>query len=62
MIPEGNTILNPIRKAWMAPRGLRAWHVIKGNSVNVGDPNGPPKGESTNKQNKDVETAVKEVR
>ncbi len=24
----------------MAPRGRRAWHVIKGNRVNVGDPNG----------------------
>lgn len=22
----------------MAPRGRRAWHVIKGNKVNVGDP------------------------
>jgi len=40
---------NPIRKAWGAPRGQRARHVIEGNKVNVGDPNGSSKEVSTDK-------------
>ena len=40
---------NPTRKVWMAPRGLRTWHAIEGNKVNVGDPNGSSKEVSTDK-------------
>ena len=33
----------------MAPRGQRTWHAIKGNKVNVGDPNDSSKEVSTDK-------------
>jgi len=40
----------------MAPRGLRAWHAIKGDKANVGDPKGPPRGVLINEyKNEEIE-------
>lgn len=45
----------------MAPRGQRAWHAIKGNKVNVGDPKGSSKEVLTDKNNiEEVEIASRE--
>ena len=43
----------------MAPRSQRTWHVIKGNKVNVGGPNGSPRGVLTNKyKSEEVKTTI----
>lgn len=44
----------------MAPRGLRARHVVKGNKVNVGDPDSSSKEVSVDKcKSKEIEKTVR---
>ena len=45
----------------MAPRGRRAWHVIKGNKGNVGDPNSSSHEVLVNKcKSEEAEMTVRE--
>jgi hypothetical protein len=53
--------LNRYGKDQQAPRGQRARHAIKGNKVNVGDPNGSSKEVLSNEcKSEELEKAIRE--